>query len=258
MLFDLIYDLSYRLAMETRYLRSVDASDEEEAPGLVSKVIHGIRHLIRSEGLKIGDPLPSEAAIGEQLGVSRAVVREAYRSMAALKLINVGNGRRARVSAVDHEVLALVIDHGVQTDQVTAQQILDVRRTIEMRTVGLAALRRSEREAREITALAAAMRADFFDAEKVMEHDIAFHEKISQASRNPMFMLVVRSFHVVTRQTWRIGWKARASDAERYESVACHEAIAQAIEAGDKVAAERLMAEHFDNTAKLLLESGVN
>jgi GntR family transcriptional regulator, transcriptional repressor for pyruvate dehydrogenase complex len=38
-----------------------------------------VRQLIRSEALKIGDPLPSEAAIGEQLGVSRAVVREAYR-----------------------------------------------------------------------------------------------------------------------------------------------------------------------------------
>jgi DNA-binding FadR family transcriptional regulator len=245
--------------MEAPYLRPIDASEEEEARGgLVSRVIHGVRHLIRSEGLKIGDPLPSEAAIGEQLGVSRAVVREAYRSMAALKLINVGNGRRARVSAVDHEVLALVIDHGVQTDQVTVQQILDVRRTLEMRTVGLAALRRCDREAREIKALAAAMRADFSNADRVMEHDIAFHETIAQASRNPMFVLMVCSFHVVTRQTWRIGWKARVSDVERYESVACHESIADAIEAGDRQAAERLMAEHFDNTVKLLLDSGVN
>jgi GntR family transcriptional repressor for pyruvate dehydrogenase complex len=152
----------------------------------------------------------------------------------------------------------LVIDHGVQTDQVTVQQILDVRRTIEMRSVGLAALRRSDREAREIKSLAAAMRADFFASGKVMEHDIAFHETIAQASRNPMFVLVVSSFHVVTRETWPIGWNARPSDAERYEMVACHEAIAMAIESGDRLAAERLMAEHFDATVKLLLESGVN
>jgi GntR family transcriptional regulator, transcriptional repressor for pyruvate dehydrogenase complex len=239
-------------------IRPIGLGYEEEAVGgLVSRVVHGVRQLIRSKGLKIGDPLPSEAAIGEQLGVSRAVVREAYRSMAALKLINVGNGRRARVSAVDHEVLALVIDHGVQTDQVTVQQILDVRRTVEMRTVGLAALRRSDREAREIKALAAAMRADFFESGKVMEHDIAFHETIAQASHNPMFALVVSSFHVVTRQTWPIGWNARPSDTERYESVACHEAIAMAIGASDRHAAERLMAEHFDTTVKLLLDSGV-
>lgn len=225
---------------------------------LVSKVIHGVRQLIRAEGLRIGDMLPSEAAIGEQLGVSRAVVREAYRSMAALKLIDVGNGRRARVAAVDHEVLALVIDHGVQTDQVSVQQILDVRRTIEMRTVALAALRRTEREARRIADLAGAMRADFFDTDLVMEHDIAFHEAIAQASRNPMFALVVGSFHVVTRQTWRIGWSARSNDDERYESVTCHEAIAAAIATSDRVRAEGLMAAHFDNTVKVLLAAGIN
>ena len=85
--------------------------------------------------------------------------------MAALKLIEIGNGRRARVSAMDPSVLALVLDHVVQTNQITVQQILDVRRTVEMRTVALAALRRSDREAAEIARLAAAMRADFADAD---------------------------------------------------------------------------------------------
>jgi GntR family transcriptional repressor for pyruvate dehydrogenase complex len=141
-----------------------EAGDEDSSGTLVSRTVVGLRDLIRSEALKIGDTLPSEAAIGEQFGVSRAVVREAYKSMSALKLISVGNGRRARVAAVDHEVLALVIDHGVQTDQVTIQQIMDVRRTIEMRTVALAALHRTAREAREIADHAAGMRADFEDA----------------------------------------------------------------------------------------------
>jgi DNA-binding FadR family transcriptional regulator len=245
--------------MSPSHLRAVDIEDHDAAPSsLVSKVIHGIRKLIRSEGLRIGDALPSEAAVGEQLGVSRAVVREAYRSMAALKLIDVGNGRRARVAAVDPEVLALVIDHGVQTAQVSIQQILDVRRTIEMRTVGLAALRRTEKEAREIKSLAAAMRADFFEADKVMEHDIAFHEAIARASRNPVFALIVGSFHVVTRQTWRIGWAARETDEQRNESVSCHEAIAAAIETGNRAEAEFQMAAHFDNTVKVLLASGIN
>lgn len=239
-------------------LPAVSMENEEAPISLVSRVVHGIRRLIHSDGLKIGDPLPSEAAIGEQLGVSRAVVREAYRSMAALRLISVGNGRRARVSEVDPEVLALVIDHGVTTDQVSVQQILDVRRTIEMRTVGLAALRRTDKEARDIVGLAAAMRADFHDMAKVMEHDIAFHETIARASRNPLFALIVGSFHVVTRQTWRIGWLARESEADRYENIGCHEAIADAIQKGNRPVAEQLMADHFDSTVKVLLASGIN
>jgi GntR family transcriptional repressor for pyruvate dehydrogenase complex len=233
-------------------------STDHPVETLTTRVVRGVRDLIRTENLRAGDVLPSEAALGSQFGVSRAVVREAYRSMAALGLLEVSNGRRARVAEVDNEVLAMVIDHGVQTDQVSVQQILDVRRTIEMRTVALAALRRTAVEARRIADLAAAMRADFADADAVMEHDIAFHETIAVASRNPMFALIVGSFHVVTRQTWRIGWTARNSDVERLDVVAGHEAIAAAILEGNRVAAEAHMAAHFDNTVKILLASGIN
>ena len=226
--------------------------------GLVERVTKALQARIRADSLGPGDPLPSENAVASELGVSRAVVREAFRSMAALKLIEIGNGRRARVSAMDASVLALVLDHVVQTNQITVQQILDVRRTVEMRTVALAALRRSDREADEITRLAGAMRADFADATRVMEHDIAFHEAIAAASKNPMFALIVGSFQVVTRQTWRIGWVARPTDADRRDNVACHEAIARAIGERDTRAAEARMADHFDNTVKVLLAAGIN
>ena len=213
---------------------------------------------IRSNGLGPGDTLPSENALALELGVSRTVVREAFSSMAALRLIDVGNGRRARVSTVDAGALALLLDHVVHTDQITVQQILDVRRTVEMRTVALAALRRTDKEAAEIARLAELMGKDFAQAEKVMEHDIAFHEAIAAASRNPMFALIVGSFHVVTRQTWRIGWVARQTDADRRENVACHQAIAAAIADRDQRRAEAKMGEHFDNTVKMLLAAGIN
>ncbi|MCP4383217.1 MAG: FadR family transcriptional regulator [Hyphomicrobiales bacterium] len=213
---------------------------------------------IRSNSLEPGDVLPSENAFAEQMDVSRAVVREAYRSMATLKLIDIGNGRRARVSTMDPSVLALMLDHVVQTDQISVQQILDVRRTVEMRTVGLAALRRTDEEARQITDLASGMRSDFTRPDRVMEHDIAFHEAIARASRNPMFALMVGSFHVITRETWGIGWRARATDDERFSSVACHEAIAAAITDRNRDAAEVAMAEHFDKTVSILLTAGIN
>lgn len=228
------------------------------AGGLVATVMAALQARIRSNGLTPGDVLPSENALATELNVSRAVVREAFRSMAALKLIDIGNGRKARVSAMDPSVLALVLDHVVQTDQITVQQILDVRRTVEMRTVGLAVLRRTDREAAEISRLAAAMRADFADSERVMQHDITFHEAIAGASKNPMFALIVGSFQVVTRQTWRIGWVARPTDMDRLDNVACHEAIARAINERDARTAEAKMAEHFDNTVKVLLAAGIN
>ncbi len=83
-------------------------------------------------------------------------------------------------------------------------------------------------------------------------------EGFAAASRNPMFALLVRSFHVITRHTWAIGWHSRPSDAQRMASVDGHRAIAAAIAGRDHQAAETAMAEHFDMSVKALLAAGIN
>ncbi len=236
---------------------SSEATLLEPSAGLVDRTIRAVRDLIHAEALHAGAALPSETALALRFGVSRAVVREAFRSLAALRLIDLGTGRRARVAAPDSQVLALVLDHSVHIDQTSVQQILDVRRTIELRTVVLAALRRSEAETERIAALAQAMSDDFYESERVMEHDIAFHEAIAAACRNPLFGLIVGAFHVVTRQTWPIGWTTRPTDDDRRANVACHAEIAAAIAERAPRRAEAAMAEHFDNSVKVLLAAGI-
>ena len=236
---------------------SLVQSRPEAEGGLVEGAMRAINQRIRGERLRVGGPVPSEAGLAAELGVSRTVVREAFRALAALGIIDLGNGRRARVGTIDKDVLGLVIDHAVHTDQASIQQIYDVRRTIEMRTVALAALRRSEAEAEAINAHAAGMRQAFSHPDEAMEHDIAFHSAIAVASRNPLFALIVGSFSVVTRQTWRIGWDSRSTDAERLANVECHARIAAAIEAREPRGAEAAMAEHFDGSVKALLSAGV-
>jgi GntR family transcriptional regulator, transcriptional repressor for pyruvate dehydrogenase complex len=225
--------------------------------GLVGHIAGVVKDRIRSQRLRVGDAIPSESAFAAELGVSRTAVREAFRSLSALGILQLVNGRRARVGATDAAVLGLVLDHAVHTDQASIQQIYDVRRTIEVRTAALAALRRTEPEASAVCAHAAAMREAFYRPDEVMEHDIVFHTTIAKASRNPLFALIVGSFDVITRQTWRIGWESRAADEERMANVACHERIAAAIEGQKPKAAELAMAEHFDNSVRALLSAGV-
>jgi GntR family transcriptional regulator, transcriptional repressor for pyruvate dehydrogenase complex len=227
------------------------------AEGRVETATRAINERIRRDHLQVGKPIPSEADLAGGLGVSRTVVREALRALSALGIVDLGNGRRARVGAIDQEVLGLVLDHAVHTDQATIQQIYDVRRTIEMRTVALAALRRLDAEAQEIASHAAALRKNFSLPEQAMEHDIAFHAAIAVASRNPLFALIVGSFGVITRQTWRIGWDSRRTDDQRLASISCHERIAAAIDERDASAAEAAMAAHFDDSVKALLAAGV-
>ncbi|WP_163273075.1 FadR/GntR family transcriptional regulator [Chelativorans alearense] len=232
-------------------------AEEVGAAGLVSSAIQAITQHIRTEGLGPGDLLPSEADMTRRLNVSRTVVREAFRSLSALRLIDMSAGRRASVAKLDMGAMAMVIEHGVTTEQITVQQVYDVRRTIEMRTVALAALRRTDEEAAEIAKRARLMRKNYRTPEVVMEHDIAFHEAVARASHNPVFQLIVTGFSGVTRRTWFIGWRTRPSDEEQLSIIKGHEEIAEAIAKGDPRLAASHMAEHFDNSVKALIEAGI-
>jgi DNA-binding FadR family transcriptional regulator len=229
----------------------------EPNPGLVSTAVQAITQHIRSEGLQPGDLLPSEAAMTRQLNVSRTIVREAFRSLSAMRLIDMSAGRRASVAKLDTGAMSMVIEHGITTQQISVQQVYDVRRTIEMRTVALAALRRTDAEAAGIANSARLMRESYKSPDAVMEHDIAFHEAIAAASHNPVFALIVTAFSGVTRRTWVIGWKTRSSDGEQLKMIKGHEDIANAILKGDPRLATEHMAEHFDKSVKALLDAGI-
>ena len=223
----------------------------------VGGAVTAIARFIRENDLKPGDRLPAEAKLSKDLQVSRTVIREALRSLAALRLVELGAGKRPTVAELDDASFSLTIEHGVVTDQIDIQQIYDARRTIEARTAALAALRRTEGEARAILGHAKAMEENFGNSDEVMEHDLAFHLAIAKASKNPVFALIIGAFQGVTRQTWPIGWKSRANDDERRAMNALHLDLAQAIAAGDPQSAADLMNRHFDQSIKALLNAGL-
>jgi DNA-binding FadR family transcriptional regulator len=223
---------------------------------LAQAVINLVKAHIRDHGLRAGDELPSESVIASKVGVSRTVVREAFGALWALKLVDVANGRRARVGTIDGSVIAMALAHAVDTSQVTVPQIWDARRAIERRTAQLAAMRRTSSEAHAILEHARAMRRAYGDIAAQTEHDIAFHAAIARASRNPVFGLLIASFAELMRQTCPIGWRSRRTEPERLAVFHQHERIAQAIEAGDPAEAEAAMDAHFELSLRALVNSG--
>ena len=225
---------------------------------LVGDVIGAITRHIRQNDLMPGDRLPSEASLSKEFNVSRTVVREAFRSLAAMQFIELATGKRATVSPIDHGAMSLIIEHGVHTDQINVQQIYDVRRTIETRIVTLASIRRSDAEATAILAEARAKRDTVGSPETLMEHDLAFHMALATASKNPVFALIVGAFQGITRQTWPVGWKSRTTDEARNTMIDTHERIALAVMAGDPQKAVAEMAIHFDESVRALLLAGMS
>lgn len=218
------------------------------AGSLVDHAVRRVRDHIRDSDLKVGDTLPGEGQFAAELGVSRAVMREAFGALAALRVIDVGNGRKARVGAIDGSVMAASIDHAVATAQVTTAQVWDVRRTLELRTAALAAAHRSDDDAHAIVAHAKGMAIHQNDLAHLIGHDIAFHQAIAHAGGNALFHQIVRSFEQLMRVAVPSAWHTRETDAQRDAVIAVHRDLAQAIADRDPDAATRLMDAHFDRT----------
>jgi GntR family transcriptional repressor for pyruvate dehydrogenase complex len=216
-----------------------------EKGSLVAQASQAVRDHIRDHDLKVGDTLPGEAHFAALVGVSRAVIREAFGALAALRLIDVGNGRRARVSAIDGSVIAAAIDHAVTTAQISISDIWEVRRTLKLRTAALAAIERTDQEAEEILALAQALADAGDDMEAVTRHDIAFHAAIARASHNALFRQIVSSFEPMMAQAVPAAWRTRVAEEQKTMIRDQHHRLARAIADRDPVAARAAMASHF-------------
>ena len=182
-------------------------------------------------------------------------MREAFGALAALRVIDVANGRRPRVGAMDGSVIAASLDHAVSTAQVSVPEIWDVRRTIELRTAELAALERTDSEAAEIEALAARMAEECGDLETMSRHDIAFHEAIARATHNALFVQIVASFGPLMQVAVPTAWQTRTATDQRQVMIDRHRAVAYAIASRDPGAAVAAMNAHFDASIGDLLKA---
>src|SRR5947209_9094081 len=72
---------------------------------LTQIVAEQLSWLVAEEGLKAGDPLPSEDSLAERFAVSKRVVREALRILSAQGIVQTSQGRKAVVA--DSKPLAI-------------------------------------------------------------------------------------------------------------------------------------------------------
>jgi len=225
----------------------------DSGKSLVAQAVEAVKAHIRESGLRVGDHLPGEGYFADKLGVSRAVMREAFGALAALRLIDVANGRRAKVGALDGSVIADSLEHALSTAQIKVADVWDVRRTIEMRTAALAALNASPSQAARIVALAEAMSKDDQPHDQTTEDDIDFHLAIAEASGNALFNQIVVSFVPLMRVAVPRAWSTRQTEEERSDILNRHRKLAGAIANRDPEEAERWMTLHFDEAVGALL-----
>lgn len=189
--------------------------------------------LIESGELKIDARLPSESELAKSFAVSRSVIREALHSLSALGLTKSYAGRGTFVAATHIHSRLLASGHDAN--------LSEVRQALEVPIARLAAERRIKRDITKLRTLL----NDFASTETASDRvaiDANFHIAIAQATGNPLFPRLVAELRAALQAQ---GLTVSAVPGRHERASVEHQAILDAIAAGDGAAASRAMEAHL-------------
>ncbi|QMW24415.1 FadR/GntR family transcriptional regulator [Sandaracinobacteroides saxicola] len=197
-------------------------------------------------------PFPIEQALSERHALSRSVIREAVKILAAKGLVTsrprIGIRVRPRTewNLLDPDVLDWI---AASRDPTFLLELLQMRRAVEPEAAALAA---GLRDARLIDAIGAAYRrmaAAADGGDDPLESDVAFHCALLNASGNRLFAqlgnLVRTALGSAIHETNRAA-------GVRVGDLAEHEAILVAVRAGDAAGARTATRAMIDRTIGLI------
>jgi DNA-binding FadR family transcriptional regulator len=226
-------------------LRSADDPLRRRRTALHDQAVTNLGIAIVSGRLAEGTPLPTESELSRMLGVSRTVIREATKVLAAKGLLSsrprVGTVPLPRLSwdVLDPEVLGWMLEHGPIAQVI--RDVSEVRLIIEPAAARLAAIRRTPEEADRlrtlIVELVRAAEERYSAEDRYVAADLDFHAAILAATKNA----------TLVRLTGAIGAALKASRRLTVQgpqaAMAAHEAVAAAVIDGDPARAYHSMAE---------------
>ncbi|AGZ34940.1 FadR family transcriptional regulator [Pseudomonas sp. SWI6] len=208
--------------------------------------LQAIRKLIDDGGYLPGDALPSQRDLAEQLGVSRASLREALSSLSALGLVSVQPGKGVFVQApLAQTPPAFAWPYA---EQVSAADTFQLRYTLEGFAAGQAALRLTaddiDRLEANVEAMRVELRAGRFEAAARL--DFAFHQQLLQACGNQAMLQVITASQEIFLESQKLPFIRPERAMETWQE---HRKILRALARRSQVGAQRAMQEHIRNAA---------
>lgn len=216
---------------------------------LYQRIVEQIEGAIATGQLKPGQRLPSERELVAQFGASRPTVREALRVLESSGLVRSrpGDPNGPEILPFSPNGLTKQMTRLVQVDEMSIAELVSFRMILDGSANLLAARLRSEEELAVMEQTIAVMEASIDRGfEEFSEADVAFHDAVAEASRNALIQVcnkVVRG--VVLSLISDKVTRARNSKALMRESLQHHEAVLDAIRAGDGPAAARISRQNL-------------
>jgi len=197
---------------------------------------------IRDGVWKVGDRLPPEKDLAQQLGVGRSTIREALQNLAAINVIESSAGLRTIIKSPSSGEIFRTDVVSFLIGDLVAVELLEARAMIEPDCARLAALRATDEDFTILADLLDRHRSALSAGKPVHELGAAFHLEVVRCAKNR----VAESFmHSILDLLTERGRKADSIPQARQRELADHERLFEVLKLRDGDTARQAMLSHI-------------
>ncbi len=221
-------------------LEVLTKKDNQEALNII---IAKIRDYINYKNLEPDDKLPSERMLSEKFNVTRSSVREAIQKLEFYGILKSIPQSGTFVANIGVIAMNGIIDDILRLGESDFKSLVETRILLELKTVRLAALRRTEKDLLQIENALNAYSLKASKGVNAVQEDLLFHLAIAKASGNSTInnlMLIITPEIISYFAELHV-----CDDNQSRAGIEEHKAVFEAIKIQNPQLAKQKMKEHF-------------
>ncbi len=221
----------------------IEILTRNENQEIQNEIISKIRDLMNYKNLEPGDKLPSERMLSEKFGVSRSNVREAIQKLEFYGLLKSKPQSGTFVADIGQVAMNGMMEDILRLEEPDFRSLVETRILLELKTVRLAAQRRTEEDLIQMKMALEAYSEKVKAGKDAVQEDLLFHLAIAKASGNSTmntFMLIITPEIITKFEEHHVCDKDQA-----FTGIQEHRDIFDAIKAQDPQLAKQKMKIHF-------------
>ena len=145
--------------------------------------------------------LPTERELCETMGVSRTVIREAVKVLESKGLVRIERGRGMTVQEPQTGPLSENLKLLLRRSEHVLEDLLEVRKILEIGMVALAAERRTDENLAAMKRSVDIMRQKPDKPAGYVDADVQFHTEIARATQNPVMLVLIQPVSELFRES---------------------------------------------------------
>lgn len=220
----------------------------KESVSIVKNIAQQLQARLQKKDWAHTGKLPGQRQLAEELGVSRASLREAITMLEGLGLLRSEAGRGVFIAKPGQEGQGSAYGRWSFRGRYALRDVYLVRAQLEELAVMLVAnvVTPSGLERLRNTAIQMQLAAEAKDLVTMAESDHAFHACLFELAGNPLLQDILLSIHDVVEGSRQVAF---ANPARVSEPIQEHVRIIEALATGSPEHARRAMREHINNVA---------